>query len=65
MRERIKRGGRGQSTLEYLLVLAAVLFAIIAIVGTTIRPGVERTITESNAAINNAADRLLNRMGLE
>ena len=55
---------RGQSTLEYILVLAAVLFAIITIVGTTIKPAVDLTMNESSHAVNEAANRLVNGLGL-
>jgi len=54
-----ERGGtNGQSTLEYILVLAAILVAIIAAANSLMRPAVNQAMTDSTNAIKNATGRL-------
>ena len=63
-RGRAARRSRGQSTLEYILVLAAILFAIIAVVGTQIKPATEQTMNEAGNAVKNAANKFVTGLGL-
>ena len=56
-----RRSRKGQGTLEYILVLAAVIGALILIAGN-IKTGVEKTGTESKAAIENAATKLSEKL---
>ena len=53
---------RGQSTLEYLLVAAAVIAAIAIAAGTVIGPGVKGTMDSSKGAIDNAAAEISNKL---
>ena len=60
-----KRGG--QSTLEYILVLSAILVALIAIVGTTIagqNGAMNTTLTESSNTITAATGKIKSKLGL-
>ena len=50
-------GQRGQSALEYILVLAAVLLALIAAAVKYINPSAAKTIEQSNKIIENSANR--------
>ena len=49
---------KGQSTLEYTLVIAAILVAIIAAATTFIKPAVTQTMQDSNSAITSASGKL-------
>jgi uncharacterized protein (UPF0333 family) len=49
---------KGQSTLEYLLVLAAVVGLIIFAAGQWVRPGIEASFGNTKDAIGLAADKL-------
>ena len=55
---------KGQSTLEYILVLSAILVALIAIVGTTIHPAVQQTMTDSQSTITAATAKVQTGLGL-
>jgi len=55
----------GQSTLEYILVLAAIIVAIIVAANTAIRPAVGNSLTESGKAINSAANKLITGLNLQ
>lgn len=50
-------GQRGQSTLEYILVLAVVLLAIIAFTSGALRNRVEKTFNQSGNTINGAVNK--------
>jgi Flp pilus assembly pilin Flp len=52
------RSNKGQSMVEYLLIVAVVIAAVAVSVGTLISPAVNQTITESGNSINNAAAQL-------
>lgn len=49
---------KGQSTLEYLVVIGLVLAAILGVVATAIKPRVQQTVTDSGDAIQRAANKL-------
>ena len=49
---------RGQSMVEYALILAVVIAAIAIAAGTQIRPAVTSTLTSAGDAIENAAGEL-------
>ena len=51
---------RGQSTLEYILVLAAVLLALIAAATVAIRPAADQTLNQAGAMMQNSANKLIN-----
>lgn len=55
------RRARGQSTLEYILVIAAVLLAILAAVVKVLTPAVDKTVTDSGSIVNRASAQLGNR----
>ena len=58
------RGSKGQSTLEYILVLAAILVAVIVAANSLIRPAVDHQMTQSQTIINSSADKLKANLGL-
>ena len=55
---------RGQSTLEYLLIVGVVLAAILALINSTIKPKVESTVTDAGGAIGKASDEFKSKLGL-
>ena len=55
---------RGQSTLEYALVLGAILVALVAVVATVMAPTVRTTMDNSAGVITGATNRLQTRLGL-
>ncbi len=55
---------RGQSTLEYVLILAAILATIIVAAGTVIKPAVEKTMTDSQTVIEEASGKLQDGLNL-
>ncbi len=55
---------RGQSTLEYALVMAAILAALVAVAATVMRPAVQSSMTNSAGVITNATGKLQNGLGL-
>lgn len=61
---RARCGLRGQSTLEYILVLAAILVAVIVAAGGLIRPAVNTAMTDASTTITNATGRLGAGLGL-
>ena len=54
----------GQSTLEYILVVAAIILALIAVATNLMRPAVEKTLTDSSTAMKNASGKLQQGLGL-
>ena len=55
---------RGQSTLEYILVLAAILVAVILGANQLIKPAVEQALTDSKETITDATKKLRAGLGL-
>jgi Flp pilus assembly pilin Flp len=55
----MKRGKRGQSILEYVIILTVIVLAIIAASTGIMRPAVDKTLTNAGTVVNNAADKLL------
>lgn len=55
---------RGQSTLEYILVLAAILAAVIAGATTIIKPAVETALTDSGDTMTAATGQVKIGLGL-
>lgn len=49
---------RAQSTLEYLLILSAIVVLIIYAAGKMIKPAVEKSLDNAQAGINATADKL-------
>ncbi len=62
--KRVIRSVRGQSTLEYILVIAAVLIALVAVTVNVLRPAVESMSNESANTITNAAGKVKAGLGL-
>ena len=58
------RRSKGQSTLEYILVLAAIIVAIIAATNTLVRPAINTAMTDSSNVITGATNRLQTGLGL-
>jgi len=53
----IKYNRKAQSTLEYVIALTAIVGVILYAAVTWIKPAAQKTINDSSAAIENAADR--------
>lgn len=49
---------KGQSTLEYILVLAAIIAAVALAAGTVLQQGINTTMTNAGGAVENAATQL-------
>jgi uncharacterized protein (UPF0333 family) len=49
---------KAQSTLEYILVLTAIVGLLIWAASTPIKNAVQKSLEEANTAIGNAADKL-------
>lgn len=62
--KRFGRSVRGQSTLEYILVIAAVLIALVAVTLNVLRPSVQAMTNEAGATIEGAANRVQGALGL-
>lgn len=60
----LKGPRRGQSTLEYILVIAAILAAVIAAAGLLIKPAVNNMLNESGSGITEAAKKVKIGLGL-
>jgi Flp pilus assembly pilin Flp len=56
--EKMKRCRRGQSVLEYVIVLTAIIAIIIAAATTVIRPAVTNVMNGAGNSITGAAGRL-------
>ena len=59
-----KRSCRGQGTLEYILVLAAVIVAVIVAANAAVRPAVNKALVDSSNLMQNATGKLANKLGL-
>ncbi|MBI4322864.1 MAG: class III signal peptide-containing protein [Candidatus Omnitrophica bacterium] len=55
---------RGQSTLEYILVLAAIIAAIAIAAGTLIKPAVTKTMNDTKTVIEDATGKLKDGLSL-
>lgn len=64
MKQRVGRRISGQSTLEYILVIAAVLIALVAVTVQLLQPAVQRMTTESANTISGAAGKVKSSLGL-
>ena len=64
MAQRVARRISGQSTLEYILVIAAVLIALVAVTLQVLRPAVQTMSQESANVISGAANRIAGPRGL-
>lgn len=53
-----QRGLNGQSTVEYILVLAAIVVAVIAAASTVVKPAVEEMITDAKSTLTTATAKL-------
>lgn len=62
--KRALRSVRGQSTLEYILVIAAVLIALVAVTLNVLRPAVNRMSNESANTISDASNKVKTGLGL-
>ena len=58
------RQRRGQSTLEYVLVAAAILAAIIVGANTYMKPAVQTAMQDAGNTITKSTNKLTNRLGL-
>ena len=58
------RGTQGQSTLEYILVVAAILVVIIVEATALVGPGVKSVMNESGSAMSEAAKKIKTGVGL-
>lgn len=56
--------GEGQSTLEYFLVLIAIIAAVTAAANAVVRPAIEKMLGESSAVIQNSAGKVRAKLGL-
>ncbi len=54
----MRRSKKGQSVLEYVIVLTAIIAVIVAGATLILRPAVNATLTEAGQTIQNAAGRL-------
>ena len=59
-----KRARRGQSTLEYILVLAAIVAAIVVAANTLIGPGVNHVADQAKQTMTGASGKLQGGLGL-
>ncbi|GEM_PF-3931322 len=55
---------RGQSTLEYALILGAILIALVGLATTIIAPAVTNSMTTSAGAMTGATGKLQSELGL-
>ncbi len=63
---RMWRGHRqGQSTLEYILVVAAILVAVIVAANLVIKPAVNTAMTDSGSVITGATSKLKTKLGID
>ncbi len=57
------RARKGQSILEYTLILAAIVAGIIFAARTLVRPAVEKNFTDATEAMERMTGELNNRLG--
>ena len=58
MVHRARRTQQGQSSLEYMLVLAAIIAAVAIAAGTVLTTGVKKTLDNSGTAVQTASETL-------
>ena len=58
MMHHARRKERGQSTLEYILTLAAIIAAVAIAAKTVLTKGIDSTMTNAGKAVENAATQL-------
>ncbi len=58
------RKNRGQSTLEYILILAAIIVAIAVLGKGLIRVGTENVLKDAKGVVDQASDKLSEHLGL-
>jgi uncharacterized protein (UPF0333 family) len=56
--EKMKISKKGQSVLEYVIVLTAIIAIIVAAAATIIQPSVNQTLNKAASSISNALNRL-------
>ncbi len=59
------RYNHGQSTLEYILVVAAILVAVIVAANQFVKPAVSKSMEDSSSVITGATSQLKTRLGLD
>ena len=64
MKQRVGRRVSGQSTLEYILVIAAVLIAVVAVTVAALRPAVGKMSNEAANTISAASEKVKTGLGL-
>ena len=64
MAGKVRKGAKGQSTLEYILVLIVILIAILTATTGVFKTSVNQMIGQSSTAVGNAANKILSRLGL-
>lgn len=57
------RTKHGQSTLEYILVLAAIITAVVLATGTVFKTGLKNMMDNSGQAVTDAAAKLKTQLG--
>ncbi len=60
-----QRWERGQSTLEYILVVAAILVAVLIAANEVVKPAVKQTMDDSTNVMKDATAKLKPKLGLE
>jgi hypothetical protein len=56
--EKMRIGKRGQSVLEYVIVLTVIIAAVIGVAATAIKPAVEGSVNKAGTSITTATTRL-------
>jgi len=56
--------GKGQSTLEYFLVMIVVIAAVVAAANAWIKPAVDQMLAESSEVIRDSATKVRVKLGL-
>ena len=59
-----KRSWQGQSTLEYILVLAAIIVAVIVGANSVVNTGVTSAMSDAGSTISGASSKLKTGIGL-
>ncbi len=58
------RRARGQATLEYTLIIAAVIAAVAVAATTLVKPAVNKTMTDTSDMMQNASGKMKTGLGL-
>ena len=59
----MNRRKKGQSILEYVIVLTAIVLVIIAAATAVMKPAMQNTMNSAGAVVNHAANQLLTKTG--